>query len=101
MKNMTQNIEYSLAEVLARIDNRLDKLDQKIESKFDLLDQKINKLDDKVDKLSNNFSELKGEMSGINKRLDNLEFIARTVGGAMIVAVLLGIAKFLFPSLSV
>lgn len=109
---MTQNVEYSLAEILSNIEKKLDKLDQKFESKFEQLEQKFeskfeqlerkfDKQDEKINGLSNKVSEIKGELTGVNKRLENLEFISRTVGGAIIVTVLLGIAKFLFPSFTV
>jgi murein lipoprotein len=95
---MTQNIEYSLAEILLKIDNRLDKVEQKIDNLTDKLEQKIDNLTDNVNNLKIDVAKLDEKIIGVDKRLSNLEFIARTVGGAIIIAVLLGIAKFLFPS---
>lgn len=95
---MTQTVEVSIAEILT-------KLDAKIDAKFDLLDQKIDKkfdsLDGKIDKLSVEMAKIDGKLSGIDKRVENLEFIARTVGGGIVVALLLGLAKFLFPNFGI
>ncbi len=57
---MTQNIEYSLSEILGKIDNRLDKLDQKIDN----LSKDIN--DIKID-----VATVKEGQNGLNKRLDD------------------------------
>ena len=35
----------------------------------------------------------------IGKRLDNLDFIARTVIGGLVVALIAGLAKILYPNL--
>ncbi len=80
---MTQNIEVSIADVLLR------------------LEAKIDKLSSEVGELRAEISGLKGEVSGLNKRVENLEFIARTVGGGIIVALLLGLSKLLFPNFGI
>jgi hypothetical protein len=42
---------------------------------------------------------LKEAQNGINKRLDNLDFIARTIIASVAVALLAGLAKILYPNL--
>lgn len=87
---MSQTIEVNIADVLAKLDAKIDKLDSKID-----------KLEDKIDKLSNDMARLEGKVTGIDKRVENLEFIARTISGGVVVALLLGLAKFLFPNFSI
>lgn len=50
------------------------------------------KLDAKIDKVD-------GKAFGLDKRVENLEFITCTADGG-VVALLLGLAKFLFPTFS-
>ena len=73
---MTQNIEYSLAEVLGKIDSKLDKLDQKFESKFDQLDQKfesrLDQLSKDVNGMKIDIATLKEGQNGVNKRIDDV-----------------------------
>ena len=82
VKRMNQIIEVNIADVLIRLEGKIDKLDEKI------------------NKLSNDVAKLNGEISGLNKRVENLEFIARTVGGAIIIALLLALARYLFPNIT-
>ncbi len=90
-------------------------------AKFDKFEQKMDKLDDKLDQFRENVNQqflqvnvcltkLEASQNGLNKRfedgvnglskrLENLEFIARSVIGGLILALLLGLAKLLFPNL--
>jgi predicted nuclease with TOPRIM domain len=81
---MSQIIEVNIADILLRLENKIDKLSEEIKETRLELNSKIDKLD--------------GKVSGLDKRVENLEFIARTVGGGVVVALLLGLAKFLFPT---
>lgn len=90
---MTQIIEVSIAEVLSKLDAKIDKLDGKIDKLSDEIKETRLELNSKIDKLD-------GKVLGLDKRVENLEFIARTVGGDVVVALLLGLAKFLFPTFS-
>lgn len=81
---MSQIIEVNIADILLRLENKIDKLSEEIKETRLELNSKIDKLD--------------GKVSGLDKRVNNLVFIARTVGGGVVVALLLGLAKFLFPT---
>jgi hypothetical protein len=73
-------------------DNDLKELRDLINSKFEQVNDKLNDLKVEV-------AILKEGQNGINKRLDNLDFIARTVIGGVILALLAGLGKILYPNL--
>ena len=79
---MSTIIETDLKEVLGQINNKLDKLS------------------DDVNELKVDVARLQEGQNGINKRLDNLDFIARTVIGGVVLALLAGLAKLLYPDLT-
>jgi hypothetical protein len=64
-------------------DNDLKELRDLINSKFEQVNDKLNDLKVEV-------AILKEGQNGINKRLDNLDFIARTVIGGVILASVTG-----------
>ncbi|MBF2057776.1 MAG: DUF4164 family protein [Cyanobacterium sp. T60_A2020_053] len=115
---MNQIIEVNIADILARLESKMDRFDQKIDQVEQRLEAKLNKLDEsidhldqkfevKLDKLSNEVNQVKVDIAkvdekvtGVGKRLDNLEFIARTVGAGIVVALLLALARYLFPDVS-
>lgn len=79
---MSTIIETDLKEVLGQINNKLDKLS------------------DDVNELKVDVARLQEGQNGINKRLDNLDFIARTVIGGVVLALLAGLAKLLYPDIT-
>ncbi len=79
---MSTIIETDLKEVLGQINNKLDKLS------------------DDVNELKVDVARLQEGQNGINKRLDNLDFIARTLIGGVLLALLAGLAKLLYPDLT-
>ena len=98
-------------------ENDLRELKDLINSKFDKVDSKFEKLSDDVNSIKVDIATLKeGQNSlnqriddvnkriddtqtSINKRLDNLDFLARTVIGGVVLALLAGLAKLLYPNL--
>jgi prefoldin subunit 5 len=90
---MSVTIEQDLKEYLDRFEQKLDKLDEKFEQKLDKLEQKIDKLDEKVDKLSIEMATVKTKLDGLDKRMENQEFLSRGVLIGLIVAILGGFAK--------
>jgi predicted ArsR family transcriptional regulator len=72
-------IEVDLKEILAKIDNRLERIEQTLQK--DLTELKVGqaRLEEKVD--------------GLSKRLENQGFVSRGVLIALIVAILGGFAK--------
>jgi chromosome segregation ATPase len=137
---MNQIIEVNIADVLVRLEAKMDKLDnkidaleekltnkidaleekltnkidaveQKLESKIDALDKKIDgveeKLTNKIESLSTDVNllrvstgKLEEKITGLDKRLGNIEFVARSIAGAVIIALLLAFARYLFPNVT-
>ncbi|BBH40765.1 hypothetical protein myaer102_33490 [Microcystis viridis NIES-102] len=44
-------------------------------------------------------ANIKGELTGVNKRLDNLEFTNRTIFVAIVAALMAGLVKLFLPNL--
>jgi tetrahydromethanopterin S-methyltransferase subunit B len=101
---MNQIIEVNIADVLLRLESKIDASQQNLEAKIDKLDEKVNQiskeLSDFKTEVKTDIGRLDEKVSGVSKRLDNLEFIAHTVGGAIIIALLLALARYLFPSVT-
>ncbi len=93
----------------AQIDQRFDKIDQKfaqIDQRFDKIDQRFDKIETKIDNTQKDIIDVKisqtklegkinglettmaAEVSGLGKRLDNQEFINRTVVAGVVLALL-------------
>jgi peptidoglycan hydrolase CwlO-like protein len=91
-------------------DNDLKELKDLINSKFEQLDRKFEKVFEEFTDVKVEIATLKEGQNSLNsrlnetkealsKRLDNLEFIARSVIGGILVALLLGLTKLLYPNL--
>lgn len=91
-------------------DNDLKELKDLINSKFEQVDRKFEKVFDELTSIKVDIATVKSDVNGLgkrldetkealSKRLDNLEFIARSVIGGILVAVLLGLTKILYPNL--
>jgi uncharacterized coiled-coil DUF342 family protein len=100
MSTVTDN---DLKELRDLINSKFEQINEKIDNRYQLLDGKLN--DMRVD-----IATLKEGQNGINKRLDeskeatnkrldNLDFIVRSVIGGIILALLAGFAKLLYPNL--
>jgi tetrahydromethanopterin S-methyltransferase subunit G len=64
-----------------------------IKEALDKINQKLDKIDEKVDNLSIDMATVKTKLEGIEKRIDNQEFISRGVLIGLIVAIVGGFAK--------
>lgn len=98
---MNQTIEVNIADILARLEGKIDKLENKIDHLTnDVNEIKINvaKLDEKLNSVESNF---KTNFEGLDKRLANLEFVYRGAGVAIIGGILLAIFRFLFPNFTI
>ncbi len=87
-------------------ENDLQRLEELINNKFGTLNQKVDevkanqeKMKDDITQIKIDIATLKEGQNGINKRLDNLDFIARTIIASVAVALLAGLAKILYPNL--
>lgn len=90
-------VTYPIEEVLKRIENKLDKIDEKFEAKLDKLDEKFeakfDKLDERLTTIEVGQGRLEEKVDSLAKRLDNQEFINRGVLVGLIIALLGGLAK--------
>jgi polyhydroxyalkanoate synthesis regulator phasin len=91
-------------------DNDLRELKDLINSKFEQVDRKFEQVNEKIDsKFEKVFEEftavkveiatIKSDVNGLGKRLDNLEFIARSMIIGILVTLVSAVIKFLYPNL--
>ncbi|MGI0479323.1 hypothetical protein ACN4EE_00885 [Geminocystis sp. CENA526] len=90
---MNQIIEVNIADVLMRLEAKMDHLTNEVN------EVKINvaKLDEKLNSVK---SEAKTNFDSLDKRLGNIEFVARSIAGGVIIAILLAFARYLFPNVT-
>jgi murein lipoprotein len=74
------------------VNGKIDRLSEQLNSKIDKLSEEVNNL--RVD-----IANIKGELTGVNKRLDNLEFTNRTIFVAIVTALMAGLVKLFLPNL--
>ena len=108
-------VTYSLEDILARIEDKMDarfekidrqfeRLENKMDSQFAEVNQRLTKLevgqaelsgDIKAldERLSGEIKTLEGKVDGLGKRLDNQEFLNRGVVVAVLAALIAGGAK--------
>ncbi|MFO0172831.1 MAG: hypothetical protein ACK51W_10150, partial [Aphanizomenon sp.] len=114
LSRLDQKIEKQFAEVNQKMDRQFAEVNQKMDRQFTEVNQKfteVNKkletIDGRLNKLEIGQAELSGEIktleekvSGIDKRLDNQEFINRGVLVAVIIALISGVVKLFgfFPT---
>jgi predicted nuclease with TOPRIM domain len=105
---INQKMDRQFAEVNQKIDKQFAEVNQKIDKQFAEVNQKLEKIDDRLNKLEVGQAELSGEIkaldekiSGIDKRLENQEFINRSIFVGLIVALVSGAVKLLgfFPNI--
>ena len=79
-------------------ENDLKELKDFILGQFKEVNSKIDKLSEEVNNLRVDLANVKGELTGVNKRLDNLEFTNRTIFVAIVAALMAGLVKLFFPN---
>lgn len=89
---MSAVTDNDLKELKDLTNSKFKQTNEKIDNRYQLLDSKLN--DIKVE-----IATIKSHVKGLDKRLDNLDFIARSLVGGTILALLLGLTKFLYPNL--
>lgn len=92
-KNMSQIIEVNIADVLMRLEAKMDHLTNEVNG----VKINVTKLDEKLNSVK---SEAKTNFDSLDKRLGNIEFVARSIAGAVIIALLLALARYLFPNVT-
>jgi hypothetical protein len=107
LSRLDQKIEKQFTEVNQKMDRQFTEVNQKMEKQFAQVNQKLEIIDGRLNKLEIGQAELSGEIKtleekviGIDKRLDNQEFINRGVLVAVIIALISGVVKLfgLFPT---
>ncbi|MGK7874433.1 MAG: hypothetical protein AB4426_14340 [Xenococcaceae cyanobacterium] len=86
MSNTPIQVTTDLSQVLERIEQKIDKLDEKFETKLDNLSKDVTEL--RVGQ-----ARLEEKVDGLAKRVESQEFISRGVLIGLIVAILGGLAK--------
>jgi chromosome segregation ATPase len=104
---VNQKMDKQFAEVNQKMDKQFAEVNQKMDRQFAEVNKKLETIDSRLNKLEIGQAELSGEIktleekvSGIDKRLDNQEFINRGVVVAVIIALISGVVKLFgfFPS---
>jgi transketolase len=104
---VNQKIEKQFTEVNQKIDRQFAEVNQKMEKQSAEVNKKLEIIDGRLNKLEIGQAELSGEIKtldekviGIDKRLDNQEFINRGVLVAVIIALISGVVKLFgfFPT---
>jgi chromosome segregation ATPase len=91
-----QKMDRQFAEVnkqFTEVNQKMDRQFAEVNKQFVEVNQKLNKLEIGQVELSGEIKTLEEKVSGIDKRLDNQEFINRGVLVALIVALIGGAAK--------
>ena len=93
MDRQFAEVNKQFAEANQKMDRQFAEVNQKMDRQFAEVNQKLNKLEIGQVELSGEIKTLDEKVSGIDKRLDNQEFINRGVLVALIVALIGGAAK--------
>ncbi|EAZ89988.1 DUF4164 family protein [Crocosphaera chwakensis] len=102
--NEPVTVKYSLEDILTKIDDKLDRMEEASTQRFEKLESKLESnqrdVNQKLDTLQKDVTDLKvgqakleEKVEGLTKRLDYQEFINRGVIIGLIVALLGGLAK--------
>ncbi|MDB9483644.1 hypothetical protein PN476_13585 [Dolichospermum circinale CS-537/05] len=110
MDKQAAEVNQKFAEVnqkFAEVNQKIDKQAAEVNQKFSEVNKKLETIDSRLNKLEIGQAELSGEIKtleekviGIDKRLDNQEFINRGVLVAVIIALISGVVKLFgfFPT---
>ncbi len=93
----------------AQIDQRFAQIDQKfaqIDQKFEQMDKRFDKIETKIDNTQKDIIDIKlsqgkleEKINGVEKRLENQEFLNRTVVAGVVLALLANVVKMFIPNL--
>ena len=72
---MDTTVENETKDILNRLDQRLDSIEKQLEK----LDHRLERVENDLTAIKVSQARIEGEMTGLNKRLDNAEFINRTI----------------------
>ncbi|MGK7945292.1 MAG: hypothetical protein AB4058_12565 [Microcystaceae cyanobacterium] len=74
MSNESVTVTYSLEEVLAR-------LEQKIDSRLEQMDRRFEQLENKIDRIGQDTSDIKVELATLNEKVEGMDNRLRVVEG--------------------
>ncbi|MFM6071995.1 MAG: hypothetical protein ACKPB9_10505 [Dolichospermum sp.] len=100
---VNQKMDKQAAEVnqkFAEVNQKMDKQFAEVNKKLETIDTRLNKLEIGQAELSGEIKTLEEKVIGMEKRLDNQEFINRGVLVAVIIALISGVVKLFgfFPT---
>ena len=101
-ENDLQRLEDLINKQFDLFGMRFDSLEKRfdsLEKRFDSLENEQKDIKNDITEIKINIATLKEGQNGLNKRLDNLDFIARTIIASVAIALLAGLMKILFPNL--
>ncbi|MFM6473170.1 MAG: hypothetical protein ACKPGH_06640, partial [Dolichospermum sp.] len=103
MDKQAAEVNQKFAEVnqkFAEVNQKMDKQFAEVNKKLETIDTRLNKLEIGQAELSGEIKTLEEKVIGIDKRLDNQEFINRGVIVAVIIALISGVVKLFgfFPT---
>ncbi len=91
--NEPVTVKYSLEDILKKIDNKLDKIEEASIKRFEKIESKLDTIQKDITDLKVGQARLEEKVDGLGKRFDYQEFINRGVVIGLIVALLGGLAK--------
>jgi uncharacterized phage infection (PIP) family protein YhgE len=98
-----EQIDRKFEQVNEKIDSRFEQVNEKIDSRFEQVNDKLNDMRVEIATIKEGLSSVNKRIDdtnlGTNKRLDNLDFLARTVIGGIALALLAGLTKILYPNI--
>ncbi len=97
-KEVNEKIDKSSEQVNQRIDKLSKDVDNKIDKLSENLHKEIKQLSEDVNNLRVEVANVKGELTGVNKRLDSLDFTNRTIFVAIVTALMAGLVKLFLPN---
>ncbi len=87
-------IQTDIADILKKLDQKLDNLENKFEQKLDKIDERLNKIQINQAEIKGDIKTLDTKVEQLDKRISNSEFTNRGVLIGLIVVILGGAAKF-------
>ena len=80
-------------------ENDLKELKELINSKFEQVNNNLNEIKIDIAILKEGQNAINQRLDNTNKRIDNVDFINRSIFVSLLAGLILGLSKFLFPNL--
>jgi murein lipoprotein len=103
LENKIDNLSNQVQTEVHRLENKIEDISNQVQTEVNRLENKIDKLSEDVNDIKTSVAKLDENQNGLNKRLENVEFINRSIFASILVGIVLtivaGITKLLFPTL--